>query len=163
MAICNHIPDKKLLEVFPELSQTESNVMALYSLGMTPAIIAQSQNKSVSTVNNHLANIKLKLSTNSAFDLRTLFMIRLMMKMIDGIDGNLSEIFSTLNSNQVDVVLMHASGSSEQAISYERHISSDSVSELLDSATTELGLKDTDMIKAYVCMKLTEHMMKVIH
>ncbi|NDO82820.1 TraA protein [Citrobacter sp. NCU1] len=162
MADCHHIPSEKLLKVFPELSSTESIIMVLYSLGVTASKIATNQNKSVKTVNNHLANIKLKLSTESTYDLRTLFYIRVMLKMVKSCSGGGVKIFDGLTDQQEDILLLLTSGVSEREISYDRKMQDEDVSQTITEASVELGADDPSILKSLVCMKVMEHVMEII-
>ncbi|CAO94844.1 helix-turn-helix transcriptional regulator [Erwinia tasmaniensis] len=159
MADRHHIPSEKLLKVFPELSSTESIIMVLYSLGVTAAAIAKNQNKSVKTVNNHLANIKLKLSTESTYDLRTLFYIRIMLRLVKSYSGEEVRVFSDLTVQQEDVLLLLTSGVSEREISYEKKMQDEEVSHLIIEASVKLCADDPSILKSLVCMKVMEHIM----
>ncbi|EGH9360846.1 TraA protein [Salmonella enterica] len=160
MAAYHHIPDEKLLKVFPELSLTESNIMALYSLGMSVAMIASSQNKSVKTVNNHLANVKFKLSTVSMFDLRTLFHIRIMLVLVKGRFSKNRKVFHELNEPQEELILQLASGISEREISFEKKMTETEVSTVITTALELIGAQDRTVLKPLVSMRVTEHLMK---
>lgn len=162
MANRHHIPSEKLLKVFPELSSTESIIMVLYSLGVTAAAIAKNQNKSVKTVNNHLANIKLKLSTESTYDLRTLFYIRVMLRLVKSCSGNHVKIFHDLTDQQEDILLLLTSGISEREISYDKKMQDEEVSHLISEASVELGADDPSILKSLVCMKVMENIMDTI-
>ncbi len=159
MADHYHIPSQKLLKVFPELSATESMIMVLYSLGMTTSAIADSQKKSVKTVNNHLANIKLKLSTDSMFDLRTLFYIRIMLKLFTSCSLISEKIFEDLTEQQEEILILLTSGVSEREISLRKKMLDEEVNHLLNQASLELGVSDASNLKPVVCMKVTEHLL----
>lgn len=156
MADRHHIPSEKLLKVFPELSSTESIIMVLYSLGVTAAAIAKNQNKSVKTVNNHLANIKYKLSTESTYDLRTLFYIRIMLMMVKSCSGSRVKIFSGLSDQQEEILLLLTSGVSEREIAYDKKLQDEEVTHLISQASVELGADDPSILKSLVCMKVME-------
>lgn len=163
MADRHHIPSEKLLNVFPELSSTESIIMVLYSLGDTASAIAKNHNKSVKTVNNHLANIKLKLSTESTYDLRTLFYIRVMLKLVKSFSGEDVKIFEDLSYQQEDVLLLLTSGVSESQISYDKKMQDEEVFHLISEALVELGADDPSILKSLVCMKIMEHIIDSIY
>lgn len=162
MADRHHIPSEKLLKVFPELSSTESIIMVLYSLGVTAAAIAKNQNKSVKTVNNHLANIKVKLSTESTYDLRTLFYIRIMLKLVKSCSGSGVKIFRDLTDQQEDILLLLTSGVSEREISYDKKMPDEEIFHLISETSVELGADDHSILKSLVCMKVMEHIMDTI-
>jgi len=161
MAVYHHIPDEKLLKEFPELSLTESHIMVLYSLGMAASTIASLQNKSPKTVNNHLANIKMKLSTDSIFDLRTVFNIRILLKALKDRSKYGQRLFPQLSIEQEEILLSFTSGVSEREIAFGKKISENEINSVLTAVAISLDA-DHATLRTVVCMKLTEHLLNTL-
>lgn len=62
--------------ILPELSGREAEILMLYSSGLDARTIANFLNISSYTVNNHLANAKLKFDLNHVSELRAMLLLR---------------------------------------------------------------------------------------
>ncbi|MBA0219791.1 helix-turn-helix transcriptional regulator [Pectobacterium brasiliense] len=76
------IPYGLINELFPELSSREAEVAILYFSGLDTRSISYSLNVSNSTINNHLANSKLKLGATNISELRSSILLRFLVYQI---------------------------------------------------------------------------------
>lgn len=74
-----NMPVDMMIKIFPELSHRETEISILYFSGLDTASISHSLKISQNTVNNHLANAKVKFSAGSISELRSLILLRFLV------------------------------------------------------------------------------------
>ena len=69
--------------IFPDLTEKQLIVLVHYSLGKSAKVIEDELNCSRTTVEKHLSEIRTKFNCNKSSEIRTIYFMRIITKLID--------------------------------------------------------------------------------